>query len=373
MRLRPPRSSGERRDDPADALRDGGRHGHLVRLAVQQLGEARARRLGALDPELPLGAVLVPAGEVLLVGGAHPVRERALRARVEIGRVLEDRELAADRGADADGGSGSVCDRRSRRPEPVGRRDVGRQVRGRRAPRRREDAEHRELAVGARVLDDVHLARRDPEGGSRPRAPRPRRRGGSGPGRARSRRSRRRGGSATAPCRAGRSRRTSSRAREPLCGPKRIWNERLPVALPGSTASIATTRSRAPIGAWRSVSPPSVIAHERDPVRAGGELGLPRPRAGAPPSPTSSGAPVELAAAREREQQHVVAGIADLARLPRAELQRLERELGAPLGRDLAGCADDAHQRPRYALRRSSSSSRSAALPSSTTRPVERT
>ena len=95
----------ERRDDAVDALRDGGRHRDLVGVAVEQLGEARAGRLGALDPELPLGAVLVPAGEVLLVGGAHPVRQRALRAGVEIGLVLEDRELAADRGADpgADG------------------------------------------------------------------------------------------------------------------------------------------------------------------------------------------------------------------------------------------------------------------------------
>ena len=127
-------------------------------------------------------------------------------------------------------------------------------------------------------------------------------------------------------------------------------------------------RSRAPIGAWRSVSAPSVIADEREPVRAGGELRLlaleqERGRAG---RERLAG---ELAAAREREQQHVVAGIADLARLPRAELQRLERELGAALRRDLAGCADDAHQRPRYALRSSSFSSRSAALPSRTTAP----
>ena len=84
----------QRRDDPADALRDGRRHGDLVGLAVEQLGEARARRLGPLDPEFPLGPVLVPAGEVLLVGGADAVRERALRARVEVRRVLEDRELA---------------------------------------------------------------------------------------------------------------------------------------------------------------------------------------------------------------------------------------------------------------------------------------
>ena len=68
--------------------------------AVDQLGEAGARRLGALDPELPLGAVLVPAREVLLVGRAHAMRQRALRAGVEVRRVLEDRELAANRGAD---------------------------------------------------------------------------------------------------------------------------------------------------------------------------------------------------------------------------------------------------------------------------------
>ena len=54
-----------------------------------------------------------------------------------------------------------------------------------------------------------------------------------------------------------------------------------------------------------------------------------------------------FATAGECEQQHVVAGVADLVRLPRAELQRFERELGAALGRDLTGCADDAHQRPR--------------------------
>ena len=67
---------------------------------MQELGEPRACRLGPLDPELPLGAVLVPAGQVLLVGGAHAVRERALRARVQVGRVREDRELAADGLAD---------------------------------------------------------------------------------------------------------------------------------------------------------------------------------------------------------------------------------------------------------------------------------
>ena len=121
------------------------------------------------------------------------------------------------------------------------------------------------------------------------------------------------------------------------------------------------------------MSAPSVIADERDAVGAGGELGLLALEQERRPSRTPSAPAVELPTAREREQQHVVAGIADLVRLPRAELQRLERKLGAALGRDLAGCADDTHQRPRYALRRPSSSSRSAALPSRTMRPVERT
>ena len=83
----------ERGDERADPLRDGGRHGHVVGLGVQQAGERRSSRLVALDPVLPLGAVLVPAGKPLLGGGANAVRERALRARVRVDRVLEDREL----------------------------------------------------------------------------------------------------------------------------------------------------------------------------------------------------------------------------------------------------------------------------------------
>ena len=68
-----------------------------------------------------------------------------------------------------------------------------------------------------------------------------------------------------------------------------------------------------------------------------------------------------------------MAGVADLAPLAAAEVQRLERELRATLRQDLPVDADDTHQRPRYAFRRSSFWSRSAAFPSSTTRPVERT
>ena len=94
----------QRRDDPAHPLGDRGRDGDLVRLAVQQRGEPRTGRLGPLDPELPLGAVLVPPREVLLVGGPDAMREGALRAGVEVDRVLEDRELPPYGVTDAVGG-----------------------------------------------------------------------------------------------------------------------------------------------------------------------------------------------------------------------------------------------------------------------------
>src|SRR5262249_48180669 len=90
----------QRADDPADALRDGRRYRHLVGVRAKQSRERGPRCLGALDPVGPFRAALVPAVEVLLVGGTHAARERALRARVQVGRVLEDRELAADRASD---------------------------------------------------------------------------------------------------------------------------------------------------------------------------------------------------------------------------------------------------------------------------------
>jgi len=40
---------------------------------------------------------------------------------------------------------------------------------------------------------------------------------------------------------------------DPLCGPKRIWNERDPVAACASASSSDVTRSRCPMGACRSV------------------------------------------------------------------------------------------------------------------------
>ena len=99
-----PRASGERADDAVHALADRRGDGDLARLCVQQPCERGPRRLRPLDPVAPLGAVRVPAVEVLLVGGAHPVRERALRARVQVRRVREDRELAPDRRAHPAGG-----------------------------------------------------------------------------------------------------------------------------------------------------------------------------------------------------------------------------------------------------------------------------
>ena len=64
-----------------------------VRIRVQKPCEHGAGGLVPLDPELPLGAVLVPAGEPLLRRRAHAVPERPLRARVRVHGVLEDREL----------------------------------------------------------------------------------------------------------------------------------------------------------------------------------------------------------------------------------------------------------------------------------------
>ena len=90
----------ERRDQRAHALRDGRRDRDVVRSCVQKPRDSRAKRLVPLDPEVPLRAVGVPAREPLLDRLAHGVRESALRARVEVRRGLEDRELAAYRGAD---------------------------------------------------------------------------------------------------------------------------------------------------------------------------------------------------------------------------------------------------------------------------------
>ena len=56
----------------------------------------RARRLEPADPVLPGRAVLVPVVEVAPVGVAHRVRERSLRAAVDVDALLEDREAVPD-------------------------------------------------------------------------------------------------------------------------------------------------------------------------------------------------------------------------------------------------------------------------------------
>ena len=80
----------------------------------------------------------------------------------------EDRRREPVRGDDAGEAVGQAHRRVGR--ERVGGRDVRLQVRGRGAAGRREDPEHRELGVRLRVLDDVHLARAEPERDARARA-----------------------------------------------------------------------------------------------------------------------------------------------------------------------------------------------------------
>ena len=63
----------ERGDQPADSLRDRRRNGHVVGLGVDERGDRRAEGLVPLDPEVPLGSVLVPAGEPPLDGVSNAV------------------------------------------------------------------------------------------------------------------------------------------------------------------------------------------------------------------------------------------------------------------------------------------------------------
>ena len=67
----------ERGDEGAHALRDRGRDCDVVRLRVQEAGERSAGGLVALDPELPLRAVRVPAREPLLCRCAYAVGQSA--------------------------------------------------------------------------------------------------------------------------------------------------------------------------------------------------------------------------------------------------------------------------------------------------------
>ena len=128
----------------AHPRRERGRHRDLVGLAADEAREGGPGRLGPLDPVLPGCALVVPVGEVGLVGAADRVRERPLRARVDVAEPLEDREALAAachraRAVNGQGRPGAGRRRRSGRPpSPAGRpgRSRGRS-RGRRSRARR--------------------------------------------------------------------------------------------------------------------------------------------------------------------------------------------------------------------------------------------
>ena len=128
----------ERGDEGADCGGDRRLDRDVVRLGAEQGGERGAGGLGALDPVPPLGAVLVPAGEVLLVRAADRVGQRPLRARVDVDLALEDRKTPANRLADPANGQGRPSSdprpRAGRSPCPGGRRGPSRgRSRGRRS------------------------------------------------------------------------------------------------------------------------------------------------------------------------------------------------------------------------------------------------
>ena len=164
----------------------------VQRLAREYDGDGLARRLDLRQ----VTAGLRGRGDAHdAVVACVPLVELALD-RGEIGRIVVDRENDRLAHGDEDtarrvrpgGSAGSAAHPAERgangrhvvhavtaRPDyawrasadRVGLGDVRRQVRGRRAARRREDPDHRQLDFGVGVLDDVHLARAQPEGGAR--------------------------------------------------------------------------------------------------------------------------------------------------------------------------------------------------------------
>src|SRR5439155_10352458 len=84
------------------------RHRHVALARPDQAGDAPPRGLELPDPVLPGRTVLVPVGQVAVVGRAHRVRERALRAAVDVDAPLEDGEAVANPGRErVDAGSSS--------------------------------------------------------------------------------------------------------------------------------------------------------------------------------------------------------------------------------------------------------------------------
>jgi hypothetical protein len=90
--LAAPPAKVERAQQRADRRRDRGHHRDLGGPGVDQLGEGAAHSLTALDPVLPRRSFSVPVGQVGVIGRADLERQRALRAAVDIGLALEDRE-----------------------------------------------------------------------------------------------------------------------------------------------------------------------------------------------------------------------------------------------------------------------------------------
>jgi len=68
----------------------------LVLVRVHERRDGAPHSLETPDPVLPRRAVLVPVVQVLPVGVAHRVRERALRAAVDVDPLLEHREAVPD-------------------------------------------------------------------------------------------------------------------------------------------------------------------------------------------------------------------------------------------------------------------------------------
>ena len=172
--------------------------------------------------------------EVLLVGGAHAVRERALRARVQVGRVREDRELAPDRRADLPGGDGHAHSVLSGQPTRGGRDAVPRHVGVRRYVRGGPEALARPLlamaAAGRRRLQRglLRLQRRDRAASRSSRSTAPRR------CRARSTRGRRGSGSRSRrSSRSRRRRRSRTRPSPPRLGRLAGWRDRLRLSASG--------------------------------------------------------------------------------------------------------------------------------------------
>ena len=123
---------------------------------------------------------------------------------------------------------------------------------------------------------------------------------------------------------------------QPLCGPWSTWNERAPVALPGSTWSSATTGSTGPIGAWRSVARERLDAREVG-VARGQRARLPREDEARGRAPERH--PVERAGPRVGEEERVVEFVGQVDDVPGSSLTA-SSAVRATLGQDEEAALD---------------------------------